>query len=134
MYIKIPKEDSVVSLLKSYLDINFEVIKKADDSIFVNGNDKKLGNLGPIALLTNFKITTFSGKHLEDICQAHIVSSMYKLITSSRCSHDLFIGFNQDRGRRGDKLTNNKNIKRKNHVRIMLKDTFRFAEQHKKAY
>ena len=28
IYIKIPREDSVISLLISYLDLNFEVIKK----------------------------------------------------------------------------------------------------------
>ena len=30
--INVPKEDSVISLLNSYLDLIFEVIKKADDS------------------------------------------------------------------------------------------------------
>ena len=28
IYINIPKEDSVISLLNSYLDLNFEVVKK----------------------------------------------------------------------------------------------------------
>ena len=28
IYINIPREDSVISLLNSYLDLNFEVIKK----------------------------------------------------------------------------------------------------------
>ena len=32
IYINIPREDSVISLLNSYLDLNFEVVKKADDS------------------------------------------------------------------------------------------------------
>ena len=32
LYINIPREDCVISLLKCYLDLNFEVIKKADDS------------------------------------------------------------------------------------------------------
>ena len=32
IYINIPREDSVISLLNSYLNLNFEVIKKADDS------------------------------------------------------------------------------------------------------
>ena len=32
IYIKIPREDSVISLLNSYLDLNFEVIRKADNS------------------------------------------------------------------------------------------------------
>ena len=32
IYIINPREDSVISLLNSYLDLNFEVVKKADDS------------------------------------------------------------------------------------------------------
>ena len=81
IYINIPREDSAISLLNSYLDLNFEVIKKADDSRYRNGNDTKLVIRGPIALFSNFKLTTSSGKHLEDISQAHLVSLMYKLIT-----------------------------------------------------
>ena len=69
-----PREDSVISLLNSYLDLNFEVIKKADDSRYANGNDIKLVNLGPIALFSNFKLTTSSGKHLEDINHAQLIS------------------------------------------------------------
>ena len=48
IYINIPREDSVVSLLNSFLDLNFEVIKIADNSRFANGNDIRLINLGPI--------------------------------------------------------------------------------------
>ena len=72
--INIPKEDSFISLLNSYLDLNFEVIKRADNSKYANGNDIRLVNFGPIALFSNFKLTTTSGKHLEDISHAHIVS------------------------------------------------------------
>ena len=32
IYINRPREDSVISLLYSYLDLNFEIIKKTDDS------------------------------------------------------------------------------------------------------
>ena len=54
-------------------------------------------NLGAIALFSNFKLTTSSEKHLENIDHAHIVSLMYKLLTSSRDSDDLSIGFDRDR-------------------------------------
>ena len=37
IYNKIPREDSVISLLNSYLDLNFEVIKKTDNSRCGNG-------------------------------------------------------------------------------------------------
>ena len=38
IYINIPRQDSVISLLNSYLDLNFEVIKRVDNSRYVNGN------------------------------------------------------------------------------------------------
>ena len=133
IYINIPRKDSVISLLNSYLDLNFEVIKKADDSRYGNGNDIRLVNLGPIALFSNSKLTTSSGKHLEDVSHAHLVSLMYKLITSSKNSDDLSIGFDRSMARRRDEMTNNKRVKGKYHIRIMLKDVFGFAEGQEKA-
>ena len=133
IYINIPREDSVISLLNSYLDLSFEVIKRVDNSRYADGNDIRLVNLAPIALFSNFKLTTSGGKHLEDISHSHIVSLMYKLITSSKDSNDLSIGFDQSRNRRRDELALNKNIKGKYHVKIMLKDVFGFAEHHEKA-
>ena len=73
MYVNIPGEDSVISLLNCYLDLNFEVIKRADNSIYANGDDIKLVNLGHIALFSNFKLTTNSQKHLEDVNHNHII-------------------------------------------------------------
>ena len=53
---------------------------------------------------------------------------MYKLITSSKGSDDLSIGFDRDRGRRQRELTTHKSEKGKYHVRIYLKDVFGCAE------
>ena len=61
-YIKISREDSVISLLNIYLDLYFEIIKKPDDSRYGNDNDIRFIILGPIALFSNFKLTTSSGK------------------------------------------------------------------------
>ena len=133
MYISIPREDSVISLLTSYIDLNFEIIKKADNSRYANGNDKKLINLGPIALFSSFKLTTSTGKHLEYISHAHLVSLMFKLITSSKNSDDLSVGFDRSRARQQDEMTDNKRVKGKYHVRTMLKDIFGFAEHQEKA-
>ena len=132
VYINIPREDSVISLLNSYLELNFDVLHAATNSRYVDGNDISLVNLGPISLFSNYKLTTSSGKHLENIDHAHIVSLMYKLLTSSKGSDDLSIGFDRDRGRRQRELTNNKTQKGKYHVRIYLKDVFGFAEYQEK--
>ena len=106
----IPREDSVISFLNSYLDLNIKVIKTADNSRYANGNDISLVNLGPIALFSNFKLTTSSGKHLEDISHAHMVSLIYKLITSAKDTYDFSIRFDRDRGRIQLEITN-KNYK-----------------------
>ena len=76
IYINTPTQDSVISLLNGYLDFNFEKNQKAEFSRYANGNDIQLVNLGPIALFSNFKLTTSSGNHLEDISHAHIFSLM----------------------------------------------------------
>ena len=133
VYINLPREYSVISLLNSYLEINFEVLKRTDNSRYANGDDTRLVNLAPIALFSKFKLTTSSGKHLEDNSCPHIVSLMYKLLTSSRGSEDLSLGFHRDLVVKQDQLARNKNIKGKNHLRIMLKDVFNFAEPYEKA-
>ena len=65
---------------------------------YVGANDVRLVNLGPIDLFSNYELTTSSGKHLEEISHAHIVSLMHKLLTSSKDSDDLSIGFDRSRG------------------------------------
>ena len=132
VYINIPREDSVISLLNSYLELNFDVLRADNSNRYIDNNDIRLVNLGPIGLFSNYRLTTSSGKHLENIDHAHIVSLMYKLLTSSKGSDDLSVGFDRDRGRRQRDLTNNKTQKGKFHVRIYLKDVFGFAEYQEK--
>ena len=133
IYINIPREDSVISLLNSYLDLSFEVIKRVDNSRYANDNDIRLVNLAPVALFSNLRLATSSGKHLEGISHAHLVSLLYKLITSSKDSNDSSIGFDNSRNRRRDELVLNKNIKGKYHLKIMLEDVFGFSQHQKKA-
>ena len=109
-------------MLKSYLDLSFS-----------NGNDKRLVKLGPIALFKNFILTTSNGKQFEEIIDTHIVFYMDKLITSAKFCDDLAMGFNRDRRRRQQELTNNKNVTGKYHVTFMLKDTFGSCELRKKS-
>ena len=111
IYIDIPREDSVISLLNIYLEFSFDVLHAAIDNRYTNDNDIRLVNLGSIALFSNNKLTTSRGKHLEEIRLAHNVSFNYMLLTSSKDSDNLSIGFDRDRGRRQRELTNNKNIK-----------------------
>ena len=74
IYINIPREDSLISLLKSYIDLNFDVLNAATNNRYVDADDIWLINLAAIALFSNFKLTTSSGKHLEIIDLANIIS------------------------------------------------------------
>ena len=58
---------------------------------------------------------------------------MYNLTKSKKGSDNLSIGFDHSSARRGEKITNNKNVKGKNHLRIMLRDVFGFIEHQEKA-
>ena len=108
--------------------MNFDVLHAATNNRYVDGNDIRLVNLGPVALFDFYKLATSSGKHIEEINHAHIVCLMYKLISSARNTDDLSIGFNRDRRRSQRELPNNKNKKCMFHKTIMLSDIFGFAE------
>ena len=73
-YINIPREDSVISLLNSYLELNFDVLHAANNNRNVDANDIRLVNLGPIAFFSVDKLVTASSKHLEEVNHAHFVS------------------------------------------------------------
>ena len=54
VYTNIPGEDSVISLLNSYLELNFDVLHAAaPNNRYVDGNNIRLVNLGPIAIFSN---------------------------------------------------------------------------------
>ena len=120
-------------MLKSHLELNFDVLHAAIGNKHADGDNIRLVNLGPIAFFNNHKLTTSSGKHLEEINHAHIVSLMYKLLSSSKGSHDWSNGFERSCDRRQREFTINKNIKGTHHVRFYLKDIFGFAEHQETA-
>ena len=64
IHINITREDSVISLLNSYLELNFDVLHAATGNRYADGDDKRSVNLCPIALFSNYRLTTSSGKRL----------------------------------------------------------------------
>ena len=132
VYVNIPRDDFVISLLNSYLELNFDVLHAATNNRYTDADDIRLVNLGITALFSIYKLVTHSSKHLEEVTNAHIVCLMYKVVTSRKDSDDLSIGFDRDRGRRKKESTNNKNIKGKYHTRIYLKNVFGHAEHQEK--
>ena len=132
VYINIPREDSVISLLNSYLELNFDVIQAVNGNRYVDASDIRLVNLGPIAFFSNYKLTTSLGKHIQEVSHAHIVSLMYELLTSNKDSDDPSIDFDRSRDRKKGDLTDNKSIKGNNHIKIYLKDFFGITEHQEK--
>ena len=128
IYINIPRGDSVDSLLGSLLSLNFDVFHAVTNNRYIDRDDIRLVNEDPIALFSDYKLQSSSGKLIEEFNHAHIVCLMYKLINSARNTDDLSIGFDRDRNKRQRELTNNKNKKGKYHVTIMLKDVFGFVQ------
>ena len=69
-------------------------------------------NFGPVALFSEAKLTTSSGKHLEKVDNLHPISLMIKLLTSGSQTSQLLYGFEESTTIRRQELTNNKNEKR----------------------
>ena len=134
MYINILRGDSVNRLFGSLLRLNFDVLHAATNNRYIDGDIKRLANLGLFALFIIYKLASSSGKHIEEVNHAHTVCLMYKLITSCRESAALSIGFDRDRNRRQWELTNNKNQKGKYHVTIMPKEIFVLLNTRKKEH
>ncbi len=135
--IDIPREDSYISLHDSYLKIELQVVKNADDTLYADGNGICLVNLGPIALFSQATLTTSSGKMIESVEQPHITTLMYKMLSDGE--GDLMTYFEKDtqdaavvNTERRNRLLNNTPEKGTVFVRILLKDLFGYVEHQDK--
>lgn len=132
--ISLPREDAYICLQNSYITVDFEVVKNADDTRYADNDQIALINLGPVALFSEAKLTTSSGKHLEKVDNLHIISLMNKLLTSQQQTSELLYGFEESENIRRLELTNNKNEKGTFFLKIKLTDLFGFADQEKVTY
>ena len=128
-----PREDAYICLQNSYISLEIEVLK-TDDTRYADGYQISLVNFGPVALFSEAKLTTSSGKHLEKVDNLHPISLMYKLLTSNQQTSQLMYGFEESQATRRQELTNNKTEKGTFFVRIKLTDIFGFADQEKTTY
>ena len=128
-----PREDAYICLQNSYISLEFEVLKN-DDTRYADGDQISLVNFGPVALFSEAKLTTSSGKNLEKVDNLHPISLMFKLLTSNQQTSQLMYGFEESQATRRQELTTNKTEKGTFFVRIKLKDLFGFADQEKITY
>ena len=131
--ISLAREDAYICLQNSFISLEFEVLKN-NKTRYTNGDEISLVNFGPISLFSEAKLTTSSGKHLEKVDNLHLISLMYKLLTSTSQTSQLLYGFEESNTIRRQELTNNKNEKGTFFVRTKLKDLFGFADQEKITY
>ena len=125
----IPREDSAIPLKDKYLELDFKVTHRAGaHAQYAVGDLIRLVILGPIALFNKYRLPSSTGKETEEIDNAHLVCSLYKLISSKRDSDNLSIGFQRSIEARERELTNNKTTEGNYHVRIYLKDAFGCAK------
>ena len=128
-----PREDAYICLQNSFISLEFEVLKN-DDTRYADGDQISLVNFGPVALFSEAKLTTSSGKHLEKVDNLHPICLMHKLLTSNQQTSQLMYGFEESQATRRQELTNNKTEKGTFFVRIRLSDIFGFADQEKITY
>ena len=86
------RTDSVISLKDKVLTKELDVLfrAKGQDGI---GQDINLRSLGPIAVCSQFSLSTIGGQQLNTKNFAHPFCYMYILKSSSRGSEDFSIGF-----------------------------------------
>ena len=65
--ISLPREDACICLQHSFLSVEFKILKN-DDTRYANSDEINLVTFGPVALFSEAKLTTSSGKHLEKKC------------------------------------------------------------------
>ena len=115
----------------SYLELDFNVTHRVGaHARHADGDRLGLVNLGPIALFNKYRLTSSSGKEIDETDNAHVICLMNKLISSSRDSDDLSNGSHRSKEVRERELSNKKITKGNYDVRVYLKDVFGFAEHH----
>ena len=83
-------------LKDSYLEKEIDALRGNQNERFLAADKKRLANLGPIILFSDYKLSSSSGKEIEQIDQAHIACLLYNILTSPRDYEDLSIGFTRE--------------------------------------
>ena len=96
--------------MQNYLSIEFEILKQ-DNTRYVDNDQRRLVNFGPIASFSEAKLVTSSGKHLEKIDRLHAVFLLHKLLTSNQQPSQSMYGFEESENTKRLELTNHKEEK-----------------------
>ena len=119
IFIDIPREDSAISMKDRDLELDFNVTHRASSHArYADGGHIRLIILLSFDFFIKYGLTSSSGKELEEIDTAHVICLMYKLISRSRVSDDLSIGFHRSIDIRERELNNIEITTGKYHVKF----------------
>ena len=74
--------------------LDFDILKQ-DDTRYADDDQTSLLNFGSVALFSEAKLTTSSGKNLEKVDDLHIKKIMHKLITSQQQTSEVMYAFEE---------------------------------------
>jgi hypothetical protein len=61
--IDVPREDTIINLDDSYLELELQVVKNADDTVYADNDAVSLVNFGHVGIFTEMTLTTSDKKH-----------------------------------------------------------------------
>ena len=133
--INIPREDSYMNFSEAVLNLTIDVVKKADDTRYVDNDLITLVNNGGLFLFSQVLIKTSSKKSIESIEHFPIMATMYKMLSSQKEELSTYFskdttddatsaGFISRRNRLINDVTDNKGYI---YLQIPLKDMFGYC-------
>ena len=127
--IVIPREDVFADPRDSYLDLEVQVNKSADDTLYADNDGIQPNNLFRISLFREMLLKSFGSKLLESVENVYLSSLMYKLLSDNE--EDMMINYKKETtdaidNTKRNRLLNDKPEKGTIFVRIYLKDVFGF--------
>ena len=92
--IVIPKENVFVDPRDSYLELEVQLVKNADDSLYADADAIQPNNLIGISLFREMSLKSFGSKPLETVENVYFSSLMYKLLSDNE--EDMMINYKRE--------------------------------------
>ena len=127
--IVIPRRDVVADPKDSYLDLEVQVNKSADDTLYADNGGIQPNNLFGISFFREMLLKSFGSKLLESVENVYLSSLMYKLLSDNE--EDMMINYKKETtdaidNTKRNRLLNDTPEKGTIFVRVYLKDVFGF--------
>ena len=84
LYYNTHRKKSVISLINSFIELNYEVVRANDNNRYAERRDIKVVNVGLVAFFSNYELAISSRKPLEEITHAFLARLLYKSIAAMK--------------------------------------------------